>query len=411
MGDKIALGFHACVDFELKWDLEKLKKLITAYNIQDKELKLDLPIDSERQLLLAILAHMKNGMGVEFVPETSEICVEFAQHFEYEITVGGTAARAAAAISKIGYESALSMVCCNRHIKERLPKGVHYYSNIGEGNEHIYPHVVFSYPKNVCVKVGGIDFVTPRENRVLLSRDDDSLNMVISQGFAPKIKDAEVMLVSCFSEVLEEDILKERMVQVDQLLQALPETAFVIMEDGCYVKKNFRVYVHEALSKKLNVLSMNEDEMQEYIGRRINIMEPKEVLEAIQFIYERVKIPLLIVHSAAWAVAYGKEAESMGHVLEGGINMAATRFRYGDDFGVEEYKDTAGLSVKIESIAFGREIKKLADQEICCIPCKDLSFVENPVVVGLGDYFAGGLLPELTVDRRIHANENDKKEG
>jgi hypothetical protein len=31
-------------------------------------------------------------------------------------------------------------------------------------------------------------------------------------------------------------------------------------------------------------------------------------------------------------------------------------------------------------------------ENICCRPCKDLSFVEHPTVVGLGDAFAGGLV-------------------
>lgn len=404
MGDKIVLGFHACVDFELRWDLERLEKLTRFFDIKDEELRKDLHdeahIDSERQLLIEILSYMKAGMGVEFVPETPEICYDFAQYFEYDITVGGTAARAATAISKIGYESSLSSVCYNSYIKEGLPEQVHCYSNIGKGNENIYPHVVFSYPKNLHIQADDIDFVTPRENRILFSRDIDSLNMVISQGFAPMLENAEVMLLSCFSEVLEKAILEKRMVQVKRLLENLPEKAFVVMEDGCYVNKDFRIYVHEALREKLNAVSMNEDEMQEYIGKRIDIMDPLEVMSGIQYIYKRIQIPVLIVHTAAWALVYGEGANRMRHVLEGGIVSASTRFQYGDDFGVKEYEETAQLPVRTDSVLFGEEIKKICDKEICVVACKDLSFVESPVVVGLGDYFAGGLLPELTAENR-----------
>ena len=402
MGDKIVLGFHACVDFELKWDQKKIEELIRYYDIKEEELTTDeLNIDSERKLLLASLGHMKAGVGAEFIPEKPEICFDFAQHFDYKTTIGGTAARAAIAISKLGYESALSMVCYNKYIKELLPEKVHYYSNVGENHGDVYPHVVLSYPANAHIQANGVDFVTPRENRMMFSRDVDSLNMVISQGFAPMLKDAEVMLLSCFSEVLDEAILKERMVQVNQLLEELPEKAFVVMEDGCYVNKEFRVYVHEALHEKLDALSMNEDEMQEYIGKRINIMNPAAVLDAIQYIYERINVPLLIVHSAKWAIAYGKDADKMAHVLEGGTNSASTRFCYGDDSGVKEYEETAKLAVRQDSIVFGEELEKMSDRAICCVPSKDLSFVEHPVVVGLGDSFAGGLLPELVLEKRL----------
>ena len=402
MGDKIVLGFHACVDFELKWDPKKIEELIRYYDIKEEELTTDeLNIDSERKLLLASLGHMKAGVGAEFIPEKPEICFDFAQHFDYKTTIGGTAARAAIAISKLGYESALSMVCYNKYIKELLPEKVHYYSNVGENHGYVYPHVVLSYPANAHIQANGVDFVTPRENRMMFSRDVDSLNMVISQGFAPMLKDAEVMLLSCFSEVLDEAILKERMVQVNQLLEELPEKAFVVMEDGCYVNKEFRVYVHEALHEKLDALSMNEDEMQEYIGKRINIMNPAAVLDAIRYIYERINVPLLIVHSAKWAIAYGKDADKMAHVLEGGTNSASTRFCYGDDSGVKEYEETAKLAVRQDSIVFGEELEKMSDRAICCVPSKDLSFVEHPVVVGLGDSFAGGLLPELVLEKRL----------
>ena len=402
MGDKIVLGFHACVDFELKWDQKKIEELIRYYDIKEEELTTDeLNIDSERKLLLASLGHMKAGVGAEFIPEKPEICFDFAQHFDYKTTIGGTAARAAIAISKLGYESALSMVCYNKYIKELLPEKVHYYSNVGENHGDVYPHVVLSYPANAHIQANGVDFVTPRENRMMFSRDVDSLNMVISQGFAPMLKDAEVMLLSCFSEVLDEAILKERMVQVNQLLEELPEKAFVVMEDGCYVNKEFRVYVHEALHEKLDALSMNEDEMQEYIGKRINIMNPAAVLDAIQYIYERINVPLLIVHSAKWSIAFGKDADKMAHVLEGGTNSASTRFCYGDDSGVKEYEETAKLAVRQDSIVFGEELEKMSDRAICCVPSKDLSFVEHPVVVGLGDSFAGGLLPELVLEKRL----------
>ncbi len=401
MGEKIAIGFHACVDFELKWDQTKLEELIRSYDIREEELTTELFIDSERQLLLTALGHMRAGMGAEFIPEREQICWEFAQRFAYKITIGGTAARAAIAISKLGYKSVLSSVCYNHHIRDMLPKDIRHYSNVGETHEEIYPHVVFSYPAGVHIQVNDIDFVTPRENRMMFSRDLDSLNMVISPGFASLIGDAEVMLISCFSEVLDEAVLKERLSQLDRLLDALPEKAYVVCEDGCYIKKEFRIYVHKALRKRANALSMNEDEMQEYIGERIDMMDPKKVLEALQYIYDRIEIPLLIVHSAAWTIAYGKDASSMGHVLEGGTTLASVRFRYGDAYGVKEYERTAELAVRQDSLLFGRQITQMSDREICCVPSKDLSFVKEPVVVGLGDSFAGGLLPELTLEKRM----------
>jgi ADP-dependent phosphofructokinase/glucokinase len=80
--------------------------------------------------------------------------------------------------------------------------------------------------------------------------------------------------------------------------------------------------------------------------------------------------------------------------------MAATRFQWGDDFGEKEYEETKTLESKSVNKAFCEEIKKLAGDKICCVPCKDLDFVKHPTVVGLGDFFVGGLLPGLLVENR-----------
>ena len=394
MGASIVLGFHSCVDFELQWDQKKFEDLIKSYHISDGELTLDLPVDSQENMVRILLAYMKQGRGAEFTPSTSSLCFDFSKHFHYKITVGGTATRAAIALGQLGYPTALSMVCCNRYIKERLPKEIQYYANTGEASEEVYPHVVFTYPGGAHIQANDIDFITPRENRILFSKDRNSANMVISQGFAPYLLQARVMLISCFSEVMEEEILQKRMEEVNQLLTHLPPRAFVIFEDGCYIQKPFQKAVHKALRKRLDALSMNEDEMQDYIQERIDLSHPPSVAAALASIYRQLQVPLLIVHSSRWAIAYGKQASRMTEALQGGIALASTRFMYGDDYGQAEYQQTALLPEREDSISFCKELETLLPDCIA-VPSKDLQFVKSPVVVGLGDCFAGGLLPAL----------------
>lgn len=401
MGEKIALGFHTCVDFELVWNPRTIESMIGEYHVLDHEIRTDLEIDSERALLLACLGFMKEGTGGELVPDDPQICLDFANRFQYSITIGGTATRAAIAISKIGYESAIEMCCFNRYFRELLPKEIHYFSSVGEGHEEVYPHVDLQYQAAEHIKANDIDFTTPRANRVLFSRDIDSLNMMISQNFSPMIQEAEVFLLSCFSEVLDFDILKDRMVRTKNLLRTLPARAIVVMEDGCYIKKDFRYYVHQTLRDIVDVLSMNEDELQQYVGHKIDIQSPDEVLEAVESVYRQAGFPLLIIHSASWALAYGREAGSMRNALEGGITMASTRFRFGDHFGAKEYQEIKEAPDEEKGLRLCAAIEQKAGKSICCLPSKELGYVTHPTTVGLGDSFAGGLLPELLADHRI----------
>ena len=51
-------------------------------------------------------------------------------------------------------------------------------------------------------------------------------------------------------------------------------------------------------------------------------------------------------------------------------------------------------------MTFCQQMRQRQGERICCVPCKDLSHVTNPAVVGLGDSFAGGLLPGLLKENR-----------
>ncbi len=401
MGEKIALGFHTCVDYELKWNTGVVEEQIKAFDIHEDELKIDVDVKTERDIWISCLAHLKEGIGGEMVPDTPKAVVDFAEHFEYAITLGGTATRAAIILAKLGYESVLQTSCYNEHVERLMPDKVHALPGVPADHTDIYPHVVLQCAKGVRICANDIDFVTPRENRVMVSRDIDSLNMpVLPEAFGSMIADAEVFLLGCFSEILDQAILEDCVEKTKALWKHLPEDALVVMEDGCYIKKDFRYLVHEKLAPMTDILSMNEDELQEYIGKRINILDVDEVMKAVKYVHETSGIKTILVHSAAWALAYGEKAGIMHNSLEGGIVMASTRFRVGDHFTDTDYEETRAMPGRPESVTFCERLKAELGDQVCCLPCKDLSHVEHPTVVGLGDTFAGGLLPGLLKENR-----------
>ena len=401
MGEKIALGYHTCVDYELVWDTSVIEQQIIAFDIHADELKISPEADSERGLWVSALAHLKAGIGGEIIPNEAPLCEDFANHFDYNITMGGTATRAAIVLDKLGIDSVLQTSCYNEHVERLLPKHIHVLPGVPADHNQIYPHVILQCAGGVRIAANDIDFVTPRENRIMISRDLDSLNTpVLVKEFGELITDAEVFLLGCFSQVLDKDILVDCIEKTKELVKYLPEDAMMVMEDGCYVKKDFRYYVHEQLGPVTDVLSMNEDEMQEYIGKRIDILNVDAVIAALEEVYAGIGVPILVVHSASWALAYGENADMMLESLIGGVTMSATRFRIGDNVTPELYEETKSMPPKAESIDFCEKIEERLGERICIIPCKDLSHVKNPTVVGLGDSFAGGLLPGLLKENR-----------
>ncbi|MDQ9761503.1 hypothetical protein RFZ45_22045, partial [Acinetobacter baumannii] len=72
------------------------------------------------------------------------------------------------------------------------------------------------------IRANDIDFVTPRENRLMVSRDVDSLDIpVLPQKFGELIRDAEVFLMGCFSEIIEKNILERCLRKTRELLTYL----------------------------------------------------------------------------------------------------------------------------------------------------------------------------------------------
>ena len=167
MNEKIAMGFHTCVDYELIWNKSVVEEQIKKHNIHNKDLEMNIEIVSERDIWIASLAHLKEGVGCEIIPKSEKLSKEFAEHFEYKITLGGTATRAAIAISKLGYPSLLQTSCYNEYVRKLLPKNIRAIPGV-KGKETIYPHIVLQCAGGVRIKSHDIDFITPRENRILI---------------------------------------------------------------------------------------------------------------------------------------------------------------------------------------------------------------------------------------------------
>lgn len=395
MGEKIALGTHVCVDWECAWDSDVLCTLAQNYEIKKEELRQMDKIYTERDLLIVILDFMQHGSGGELLPEDPAVVEYFAKKFSYRTTLGGTATRAGIVLSKLGYNTVLQMCADNSTIRELLPERVRGVCAHDNSSDRIYPHVSITYPKNAHISINDIDFVTSRENRVLISRDIDSTNMQVDENFGKYLTDAKVFLLGCFCEIEDWDILRDCMSKSKRFLADMPEKSIVLFEDGCYHSHEMRTYVHDQLREQIDILSMNEDELQQYVGHRINLQNPGQVLLTIQQVYDAIKVPTLFVHSSLWAISYGENPFRYKNTLEDGIAMASTRFWFGDEFGWDEFNKAKALKPQEAGVRFAEKIQTLSDK-VCCVPCKDLSFVTNPTVVGLGDSFAGGLLIELS---------------
>lgn len=392
MKEKIALGFGDNIDYEIVWNSKVVENLISQYDIHNDELDLNRAVKCERDLVISILSFLKSGTGGERIVASSVIIEHFSQNFEKKITLGGTSVRAAIAMRKLGYTSALHLVTLNDHVRRLIPQDSPYVCS--NTKDSLYPHLIVQFGKDTCVKANDIDICTSQANRIIYHKDDENITMNVNEKFSNLITEARIFLISGFNAMQSEALFTNRLASLLRIMEKLPKDALVYYEDAGYYEPRFSQLIFRTLARNINIVSLNEDELQAHLGRRLDLLNVFQIKQALVDLQRLIPVPVIVVHSRYWALVYGEKVASFSKALKGGITMATTRFCYGDDFTVENYKKIESLSPNQEGAIVAEALKKLLGSKICCV---SVAHVEqsNATTVGLGDAFVGGFLPEL----------------
>lgn len=392
MGEHIVLGLGNNTDYEIVWNSQVFEQLIIEYGITASELCTNKLISSIRDLVVSILGFLKSETGGERFVTSPQIILDFASLFQYRITLGGTSVRAAIAMRKLGYTSALHLVTMNEHVRKLIPQDSSWVCSNDQDSS--YPHLIVQFCKDTCVQAGDILIRTKQSNRIIYTNDDDNSVMELAPGLASLAADARVFLISGFNAMQSSDLLAERLEKLLEIISSLPSDALVFYEDGCFHDPALSAQVHKALSDVIDIYSLNENELQEYLGRTISLLDAVEVYAALKDLSRLIPVPVFVVHTQYWALAFGSHADRYAKALKGGISMATTRFRFGDDFSPSDYLETEGLPAQAEGAKFAVALSKLAGDMVCCIPVVQVKET-RVTTVGLGDAFVGGFLPAL----------------
>ena len=392
--NNIALGFGDNTDYELVWDTNIIKELIQEFKITNSDIKQMPIIDNERDILIAMLYFLQHNIGGEGSVYDTKVLDKFASRFKYNITIGGTCPRAAIAMNTLGYKSDLHLVVMNDKLKKLIPSSINYICS-NEKVSYDY-HLIFQYPKNVKIDINGIKFNTTRENRIIIGNNNENSQMNLSQEYFDKyVINSKVLMISGFNTMTDIELLKQRLNFVKENIKDLKDT-ITYYEDACFISEESNQLCKDILFDYVNIFSFNEDELINYCNRDINLLNPKDVLDSIEELYNRFNVDTLVVHSKYWAIAYGKNNYNYRSCLKGGISMATTRFRFGDNFNTkEQYIDTDNLNDGNIEKEFADEFNNIAKEKASCIPSVEV-LEKDVTTVGLGDSFVGGFVAKLS---------------
>lgn len=392
MKERFALGFGNNIDYEIVWDSGVLEGLIVEYDIHDAELNVHTPIQTERDLVVSILGFLKAGTGGERFVESPDVVEQFSARFDKKVTLGGTSVRAAIAMRKFGHRSALHLATINDDVRRLIPHDSPYVCS--NSQESSFPHLIVQFGKATRVRANGIDLCARHANRIIYHCDTDNILMALNEAYTDLIGDAKVLLISGFNAMHSETLLADRLATLTRIMAALPEDATVYYEDAGFFDSALSHRIIGTLAGKIDVYSLNEDELQSYVGREVDLLDVGQITAALEALHGLIPVPVLVVHSKYWAVSYGEDAPTFAGALKAGVTMATTRYCYGDDWTVENYHEVETLPPGPESAAFADAFNALPGGRFCCVPVAHVDCA-NATTIGLGDAFVGGFLPAL----------------
>ena len=390
------------IDYEIIWDATTLEQLIAENAIGAGELAshaaTDTHVASGRELVLSILRFIASGSGGERRVDSLQIITWFARRFHYRIALGGTSVRAALAMRVLGYTSMVHLVTLNDQVQTLLPPDCQWVCS--NPPNRVYPHLIVQFPAGARLRVGSTSIRAPQANRIIYVHDPENAAMRLSPKLGKFIDRARVVLLSGFNAMQSAAELCERLAHLERALASRRGQALVVFEDAGYHKPGHGALVREKVSRFVDVHSMNEDELAGHVGRNVDLLDAEEVADALEQLQSLSSVPVLIVHTRHWALAWARDAQwqqatRYAGALESGMALAATRLRLGDSFTRRDVETTGRLARQPDSERFAAALAARAGKRVCCIAAHRIDIDNEVTTVGLGDAFVGGLLSRL----------------
>jgi ADP-dependent phosphofructokinase/glucokinase len=394
---RVVLGLGGTVDYEIRWDSLVVEGLVEEYGIVDAEISSSVTIGNERDLVVSLLGFLKEGVGGERPVASSDIIEQFAARFDKAVTLGGTCVRAAMGMEALGITSTIHLVSLDDDVRRMLPSGCAYISSAEHDTTD--PHLIVQFAGGASVQRGDINITVAHPNRLIYTDDPPNRDLVLSDELGPALGNAEIFMISGFNCIVDEELLHARLDAIAEYTRQLPDGAFVYFEDASYHRPEFGVLVRDAMARIVDVYSMNEDEMQSYLGRAVDLLDVDDMGDALIEIGRLVRAPALVMHTKHWSLALGKRAREYQAALTGGVTMASTRYSCGDGFTAADYARVGALAPQIEGAAFAKGIAARMGTRVCCVPALSMD-VASPTTIGLGDSFVGGFIASMSASIR-----------
>jgi ADP-specific Phosphofructokinase/Glucokinase conserved region len=389
---RVVLGLGGCVDTEITWDDATWQDLADQHRITPSEADPSVPVTDERALVRSVLGFLREGAGGERPLASPGLVTSFAARFPHRTTLGGTNVRAALTLSRIGLPSSLHLVSVDDTVRRLLPPEVGYLCSAPR--DSTWPHLIVQFPAGAQVRLGPAVLRAPHPNRVIYVNDPPNQQMLLSPRLDELLADARLFLISGFNSMQDAATLDARLADLARHLHRLPASAVVLFEDAGYHHPEHSRHVVAGLGSRVDMHSMNEDELQAHLGRDVELLNAPALAAALHEARALLPARTLVVHTKYWCLAAGPDAARYRPALESATRAAATRYLHGDTFTRADYHGIAATGRHPGGLAVARQLEALLPGQVCCVPALAPS-TPTPTTIGLGDAFVGGFIAGL----------------
>lgn len=389
MASPIFLGLGGCIDLEVAVNADELVAYADSVGLTADDLRDDLPLTSERRLLGSFLSRMSAGAGGERFVESAQAALQLAGHFEPRLTLGGTAARAALALDRLGIGSQLHVASLTPQMRALLPDSVSVVA--ADTSDTLDPHLILQYPQGCAIP--GTDSTAPTANRVIYVNDEPNTRLELAEGFHAVIAAARVILISSLNAMRDPRLLQRRLETIRTALQGRDPRSVVVFEDASYHAEELRHQVSAGLRGVIDLHSMNEEEYLRYLGAPLDLSDPQAVVTSLSALDELAMAETVIIHSHRWALARGPLAWQLRAVLEFGSSLATARYAFGDAVDWDRLEEAMSWPPSQPGVALAEAVVGVPD--IVAVPAREIN-VAKPTTIGLGDTFIAGVIAQLS---------------
>ena len=411
----VVLGFGAALDCELRWDAKVLSDLAALYDVAREELTGQPAICSERDLVVSILSFFVRGAGGERRVDEPAVIEEFSARFDSVASIGGTSVRAAAAMRRLGHQSTVHLAYESEQVRSLLPSGTQVL--VPDVDLASHPHLVVQYPAGARVVTEKLELVATRANRLIYVNDPANEELVLSPDLPSAVAGADVFLVSGFNAMRSLEQLQERLDVVEASVkgrrrgraggnghggghgggQGRGGTGLVMYEDAGFHQSELAEVVRGRMAGLVDVYSLSDEELVDAVADSgtLDLVDADAVLNAVSTLRTRLGVPVVVVHSRHWALAFGASAGRYREALATGTAAATARYARGDLATPEDVAGVGAVAPDAPVIAFAERISQLARDQVAVVAVPTLD-VPHPTTVGLGDTFVGGFLAACT---------------